>query len=106
MPSVKIIEFSGQEYVLDADPGLTLMECAVDNMVSGIEAECGGCCSCATCHCFVDDQWIDRIGRASGLEAELLSGTTNPQHNSRLACQITLTDELDGLIVRLPQSQY
>lgn len=106
MPSVTIIEFSGTEHVLDADPGLSLMELAVDHMVPGIEAECGGCCSCATCHCFVDEKWLDRTGRASGEEAELLSGTPDPQPNSRLACQITLTEELDGLVVRLPQSQY
>ncbi|MSQ98369.1 MAG: 2Fe-2S iron-sulfur cluster binding domain-containing protein [Xanthomonadales bacterium] len=106
MPSVTIIEYSGKEHVLDAEVGLTLMECAVDNMVPGIEAECGGCCSCATCHCFVDEQWIERIGRAAGLEAGLLAGTSDPRENSRLCCQIAITDSLDGLIVRLPQSQY
>ncbi len=106
MPSVKIVEYSGQEYLIDAEPGLTLMECAVDNMVTGIEAECGGCCSCATCHCYVDEAWIDKIGKASGLEAELLSATEAPRENSRLSCQITITDEHDGLVVRLPESQY
>lgn len=92
--------------MIDAEIGLTLMECVVDHMIPGIEAECGGCCSCATCHCFVDAQWIDQTGRAAGLEAELLSGTSDPRENSRLSCQITMTDSLDGLVVRLPQSQY
>jgi ferredoxin, 2Fe-2S len=106
VPAVTIIEYGGTEHVVDAEVGLTLMECAVDHMIPGIEAECGGCCSCATCHCFVDVQWIDKTGRAEGLEAELLSGTSDPRENSRLSCQITMTESLGGLIVRLPRSQY
>lgn len=106
MPSVTFIEFSGTEHTVEAETGLTLMECAVDHMVPGIEAECGGCCSCATCHCYVDEAWLEKLGRAEGLEAELLSGTSEPRSNSRLSCQIDVTDDLDGLVVRLPEFQY
>lgn len=106
MPLVKFIEFSGEEHEVDAEIGLTLMECAVDNMVPGIEAECGGCCSCATCHCYVDEQWVSKIGKAEGLEAELLSATSDPRENSRLSCQINISDSHEGLVVRLPETQY
>lgn len=106
MPVVTFIEHTGEEHEVDAEAGLTLMECAVDNMVPGIEAECGGCCSCATCHCYVDERWLDKIGRAEGLEAELLSATSDPRDNSRLSCQINITDSHEGLVVRLPKSQY
>lgn len=106
MPSVTIIEFSGKVHELDAEVGLTLMECAVDNMVPGIVAECGGCCACATCHCYVDEQWLQQIGKAEGLEADLLLGTSAPKVNSRLSCQITISEQMDGLVVTLPEFQY
>jgi len=106
LPSVTIIEFSGKVHELDAEVGLSLMECARDNMVSGIEAECGGCCSCATCHCYVDEPWLEQIGKAEGQEADLLAATSAPKPNSRLSCQITISDQMDGLVVRLPEFQY
>ena len=106
MPFVTFIEFSGTAHTVEAELGLTLMECAVDNLVPGIVAECGGCCSCATCHCYLDEQWLGRVGKAEGLEAELLSATSDPRSNSRLSCQITVAEDLDGLVVRLPEFQY
>lgn len=105
MPVVKYIEADGREYEVEVAIGSTVMEGAIDNMISGIVAECGGSCSCATCHCYVDDAWILITGEASGIEDDLLEAVSVRKSTSRLSCQIEVTDEMDGLIVRLPESQ-
>jgi 2Fe-2S ferredoxin len=81
------------------------MHAATDNGVAGILADCGGACSCATCHCYVGEDWTARTGAADEVEAQMLEFVLDPQPNSRLSCQITVSDELDGLVVRLPKSQ-
>ena len=81
------------------------MEGAVENGVPGIDAECGGNCVCATCQVYVDDAWLDRVGPASEMEAEMLAFADHAKANSRLSCQIKVTDALDGLFVRMPESQ-
>lgn len=105
MPQVTFIEHNGTEHVIDADSGRSVMNAAIDNLVPGIDADCGGECSCATCHVFVDGAWIDKVGRPAGQEATMLDLAPERQETSRLSCQIKVTDALDGLIVRLPQFQ-
>lgn len=87
--------------------GNSVMQGAIDNMIAGIAAECGGALACATCHCYVDDAWIGRVGAPSKAEIEMLQATAvERKSGSRLSCQITVGDELDGLVVRLPEAQY
>ena len=82
------------------------MEAAVVNDVEGIDADCGGACACATCHVYIDQDWTAIVGPAEELEAEMLDVAEEVKENSRLSCQIKITEELDGLIVRTPESQY
>ena len=81
------------------------MEGAVKNNIPGIDADCGGACACATCHVYVDPAWVERLGRPNPMESSMLDFAENREANSRLSCQIKVNDELDGLIVRLPESQ-
>lgn len=97
---------AGECETIDATPGESVMMTAVQNGVDGIIAECGGSLSCATCHVFVDDNWIAKTGTAVDDEAEMLEGAMTPATaNSRLSCQIEVTDDLDGLIVHIPDEQ-
>ena len=106
MPKITYIEHSGTEHVIDAPIGQTVMEVAVKNAVPGIDADCGGACACATCHVYVDEAWTAKTGEASGMEQSMLDFANEPKENSRLSCQIKITDALDGLIIRLPESQH
>ena len=106
MPLITYIEADGNTTAVDVATGDTVMQGAVDNLVEGILAECGGSCACATCHCFVDPAWQHKVGPADGIEQDLLEGVMEANDSSRLSCQIVVTDELDGLVVRLPESQY
>ena len=105
MPTIKYILQDGSEHQVNVETGSSVMQGALDNMIEGIEAECGGFCSCATCHCYVDEPWLEKLSEPSDAEKEMLEFTFDPMPNSRLSCQITVTDELDGLIVRLPEEQ-
>ncbi|TNE77895.1 MAG: 2Fe-2S iron-sulfur cluster binding domain-containing protein [Gammaproteobacteria bacterium] len=106
MPIIHYIEPNGGEYEVDVPVGNTVMQGAVDNMIDGILAECGGACSCATCHCYVDEAWYDKVGEPQGAEKMMLEMVVEPEPTSRLSCQIKVTEELDGLVVRVPKSQY
>jgi 2Fe-2S ferredoxin len=106
MPKILFIEHNGAEHLIEADAGKTVMQIAVDNIVPGIIGDCGGCCTCATCHGYVDPAWVDTLPPASEDEKMMLEGALSVQSNSRLTCQIKLTAELDGLVVRLPESQF
>jgi len=106
MAKITYIQFDGTENVVDVKPGLTVMEGAVKNNIRGIDADCGGACACATCHVFVDEAWTEKTGAKSAMEESMLDFAENVQDNSRLSCQIKVTEELDGLIVRLPESQH
>ncbi|NVJ51882.1 MAG: (2Fe-2S)-binding protein [Gammaproteobacteria bacterium] len=106
MPLIKYVDHSGNEFEADVAVGKTVMEGALDNMIDGILAECGGCCSCATCHVYVDDAYLPITGPADGMEKEMLSAVNDPKANSRLSCQIVVTEEMDGLRVEMPESQY
>ena len=106
MLKVKFIQPDGSEQVVDTDTGLTLMESAKMNDVPGIEAECGGACACATCHVYVDHAWRDKTGTPSQMEEDMLDFAFDVRESSRLSCQIKLTPELDGLVVRVPAKQF
>ncbi|MFV0276109.1 MAG: 2Fe-2S iron-sulfur cluster-binding protein [Parahaliea sp.] len=106
MATITYIEHGGREHVVEVELGSTVMQGAVDNMIDGILAECGGACSCATCHCYIDDHWRDRVGPPSEVEKDMLEFASEPQANSRLSCQVKVTEAMDGLVVRLPESQY
>lgn len=105
MTKVTIVAFDGTRYELDASNGSTVMENAVRNSVPGIEAECGGACACATCHVYVDDTWAERVGSPSPMEEDMLDFAYEVRPTSRLSCQIKMTDELDGLLVHVPERQ-
>jgi ferredoxin, 2Fe-2S len=102
---VTFITREGQALEVAAAEGASLMETAVRNGVAGIEAECGGSCSCATCHVYVDPQWREKVGEPDAMEADMLDMAYEVAPNSRLACQIRISPALDGLTVRLPARQ-
>jgi 2Fe-2S ferredoxin len=106
MAKIKYIEFDGREHEVEVKAGLSVMEGAVKNNVPGIDADCGGACACATCHVYVDEAWADKTGSASAMEESMLDFADDVQPNSRLSCQIRVSDALDGLVVRMPQSQH
>jgi 2Fe-2S ferredoxin len=106
MAKITYIEHSGAEHVVDVKTGLSVMEGAVKNNIPGIDADCGGACACATCHVYVDDAWIGKVGEKSAMEESMLDFAENVEANSRLSCQIKVSDELDGLTVRMPESQH
>jgi 2Fe-2S ferredoxin len=86
--------------------GMSVMEAAVKNMVPGIDADCGGACACATCHVYVEPDWLEKTGKRSEMEEDMLDFAFDVRDNSRLSCQIRITDELDGLTVRVPEKQF
>jgi 2Fe-2S ferredoxin len=105
MAKIHYITDDGTTFDVDAENGTTVMENAIRNNVPGIEAECGGACACATCHVYVDAAWTDKTGKAQAMEEDMLDFAYDLQPNSRLSCQIKVTDELDGLVVRVPERQ-
>jgi 2Fe-2S ferredoxin len=106
MPKITYIEHTGKEHVVEAPVGQTVMEAAVKHAVPGIDADCGGACACATCHVYVDPGWAGKTGEASSMEQSMLDFANDVEDTSRLSCQIKITPELDGLVVRLPKSQH
>jgi 2Fe-2S ferredoxin len=106
MAKITYIEFNGKEHVVDVKAGLSVMEGAVKNNIPGIDADCGGACACATCHVYVDQALVDKTGSQSAMEESMLDFAENVEPNSRLSCQIKVSDALDGLVVRMPQSQH
>jgi 2Fe-2S ferredoxin len=105
MPKITFIEHDGTVHEVDAELGSTVMETAMKNDVSSIVAECGGGCTCATCHVYVDDAWTAIVGPPSEMEEDELDFAYDVRPNSRLSCQIKVTEALDGLIVRTPSYQ-
>ena len=97
----------GNEIIADVKDGLNLMEAATANNVLHIEGECGGCLSCATCHVFVEDSWLNQTGEVDDIEDTMLDMTdVERQHNSRLSCQITASPALDGLVLFVPEPDF
>ena len=106
MTQIVYIQYNGVTRSVGLEAGQNLMQGAIANGVVGIDGDCGGACACATCHIHVDPEWLDRIGPRNATEDEMLSFAEGVQANSRLACQIVVRDELDGLVVRLPEAQH
>ena len=106
MPKIVFIEASGKEHVVEATAGESVMLAATGNMVPGILADCGGSCTCATCHAYLDERWAAKAPPVSGDEAAMLEGALDVKPNSRLTCQVIVSEELDGAVFRLPVSQY
>ncbi|OJT16906.1 (2Fe-2S)-binding protein [Archangium sp. Cb G35] len=105
MAKIKFIEASGAEHEVEAREGQSVMQAAMDNLVPGIIAECGGFASCATCHGYVDEGWLKKLPPPEAAEESMISSAFHVRPNSRLTCQIKVTPALEGLVVRLPVSQ-
>lgn len=106
MPIIKFINHQGQSTEVYAETGTSLMDTAMYNGIEGIVADCGGACSCATCHVYIDPDWLVQLPAADDAEQTLLEFAIDIRDNSRLSCQIEITDEMDGLVVQTPESQY
>ena len=105
MSKITYIEHNGKSHTIDVPNDLTVMEGAIENNIPGIDADCGGACACATCHVYVDEKWFDKLQKKEDAEQDMLDMAFEPKKFSRLACQITATDELDGLVVKVPSKQ-
>ena len=105
MAKITYIEHNGKSHTLEVANGLTVMEGAIQNNISGIDADCGGGCACATCHVYVDEKWFNKLSKIEDSEKDMLDVAFEPNSFSRLSCQITVTDELDGLVVKMPSKQ-
>ena len=105
MPKVTYIEHNGKSHEIEVAKGLTVMEGAVQNNIPGIDADCGGSCACATCHVYVDQKWFNKLPNKESSEEDMLDMAFESNKFSRLTCQLTVTDELDGLVVKMPSKQ-
>ena len=105
MPKINYITHDNKEYTVEVQNGLTVMEGAVQNDVPGIDADCGGGMACATCHVYVKEEWLDKLTKKEDGEEDMLDMAFEPKKNSRLSCQLVVSDELDGLIVNIPSKQ-
>jgi len=106
MPRIRYIEETGKEREVEVPEGWSVMEGAVKNLIPGIDADCGGACACATCHVYVDPEWLDKLPPKQDMEETMLDFAQDLKPNSRLSCQIKVTPALDGLVVRTPKSQH
>ncbi|KCV81456.1 ferredoxin [Actibacterium atlanticum] len=106
MAKITYVEHNGTKHEVDVAAGLTVMEGARDNNVPGIEADCGGACACSTCHAYIDGDWYAKAGDMESMEQDMLDFAFQPEAGrSRLTCQITVTEDMDGLVVQLPERQ-
>ena len=105
MAKIKYIDFQGNSKTIEVENGLTVMEGAIQNDVPGIDADCGGSMACATCHVYVEEKWFNKIPKAEEAEVDMIDMALEPKKNSRLSCQLIVSNELDGLIVTTPEKQ-
>ena len=105
MPKITYIENNGNPHTIEVASGLSVMEGAVQNDITGIDADCGGGMACATCHVYVKEEWFDKLPKKEDGEEDMLDMAYEPKKNSRLSCQLIVSDELDGLIVSIPSKQ-
>jgi ferredoxin, 2Fe-2S len=105
MAKITFIDSDGTPRTVEGEVGSTVMETAINNGVPGIEAECGGACACSTCHVYIDEAWREKVGAPSPMEEDMLDFAYGVQPNSRLSCQIKVSEEFDGLVVRTPDRQ-
>ena len=106
MAKITYIENNDKTHTIEVANGLSIMEGAVQNNIPGIDADCGGLCACGTCHVFVEPNWLSKVGERSEMEDSMLEYTESVKSNSRLSCQIKISEELEGLTVQLPEEQY
>jgi 2Fe-2S ferredoxin len=106
MAKITFIQHNGTEQTVDGLPGMSVMEAAIKNLVPGIDADCGGACACATCHVYVEPEWMDKTGTRSSMEEDMLDFAFDVRDTSRLSCQIKISNTLDGLRVRVPEKQF
>ena len=105
MPKITYIEHSGKSHTINVANGLSVMEGAVQNNIPGIDADCGGSMACATCHVYVKEEWFDKLPKKEDGEEDMIDMAHEPNKFSRLSCQLTVSDELEGLVVNLPEKQ-
>ena len=105
MPKITYVEFEGKSHTVEVPSGLTVMEGAVQNNIPGIDADCGGGMACATCQVYVKEDWFNKINKKSDGEDDMIDQAHEPNKYSRLSCQISVSDEIDGLVVNLPEKQ-
>jgi len=105
MAKIHFVDHKGETRTVEIENGATVMEAAIRNSIPGVEAECGGACACATCHVYVDEAWREKGGSPTPMEEEMLDCGVDVRPNSRLSCQIKVSDELDGLVVATPERQ-
>ena len=105
MPKITYIDYQGNSKTVEVENGLSVMEGAVQNEITGIDADCGGSMACATCHVYVEEKWLNKIPKAEEAEVDMIDMAYEPKKNSRLSCQIIVSDELDGLKVTTPEKQ-
>ncbi len=106
MAKITFVEHNGTKHEVEAQDGMTVMEAATKNNIPGIEADCGGACSCATCHVYVDPKWFEKLAKIDEMEEDMLDFAQEVQKTSRLSCQIEITEELSGMVVTIPETQY
>ncbi|MDV4166862.1 2Fe-2S iron-sulfur cluster-binding protein [Rhodovulum sp. FJ3] len=106
MAKITYVEHNGTEHTVDVASGLTVMEGARDNNIPGIDADCGGACACSTCHAYIAPDWVEKLPAMEAMEEDMLDFAYQPDPaRSRLTCQLKVTDEMDGLVVNLPEKQ-
>ena len=105
MPKIIYTDYQGNSKTIEVDNGLTVMEGAIQNDIPGIDADCGGSMACATCHVYVEEKWLDKIPKAEEAEVDMIDMAYEPKKNSRLSCQLIVSDELEGLTVTTPAQQ-
>ena len=105
MPKITYIDKDGNSKTIEVEKGLTVMEGAIQNDIPGIDADCGGSMACSTCHVYVEEKWFDKLPKAEDAEVDMIDMAYEPKKNSRLSCQLIVTNELDGLIVTTPEKQ-
>ncbi len=106
MPKITYVTTDGERHEVEVENGYSVMEGAINNDIDGIVAECGGACACATCHGYIDEQWLDKLPEMDDMEDSMLDAAFERKSNSRLTCQIEVSDELDGLVVRVGENDY
>ncbi len=106
MAKITFIEHNGTEHTVEGDNGMSVMEVAVKNMVPGIDADCGGACACATCHVYLQGEWAEKLVERSEMEEDMLDFAFDVKDLSRLSCQIRVSDDIDGLVLRVPEKQF
>ena len=105
MPNIKYIDHEGNSKTIEVENGLSVMEGAIQNNIPGIDADCGGSMACATCHVYVEEKWLNKLPKAEDAEVDMIDMAFEPKKNSRLSCQLIVSDELNGLIVTTPSKQ-